>query len=1060
MSLFQQSVIKKYLQESDNNSVNPVFDKFYKHFGNTERQDNIRELKEEQYQEGFLRELFVDVLGYTINPEPNYNLLTEQKNEKDSKKADGAILQHGTDASRVIAVIELKGADTTDLAKVETHAFGYKNNQNDCKYVITSNFEKLRFYIDNAIDFEEFDLFNLTRDRFNLFYLCLAKDNLLNGIPQKIKEASVSQEENITKKLYSDYSAFKRYLFQNICSLNPRYDKLTLFKNSQKLLDRFLFIFFAEDRLLLPPNSIREIIKQWEQLKDLDNYTPLYDRFKKYFGYMNTGYKGRQYEIFAYDGSLFAANEILDNLKIDDQLLYEHTQKLSNYDYDTEVDVNILGHIFEHSLNEIEEIQAELEGKELDKSKTKRKKDGVFYTPKYITKYIVENTVGALCTEKKKELEINEEEIVISKRKDKKKELLEKIDTYRNWLLKLTICDPACGSGAFLNQALDYLLTEHKKLDELKARITNSPMIISDIENSVLENNIFGVDLNEEAVEIAKLSLWLKTAQKGRKLSDLSNNIKCGNSLIDDPEVAGEKAFDWYLEFPQVFPFYRGKNKQAGDAIKKKIIQSGVLNYPDQGDIHHTDEVSEPAYSYKSGSKGFEKYGFDVVIGNPPYGAKITKTELNYLIEHQKVFGLSNLLTDTYFSFYILSLTKLLTKNGLLGFITPNTWRLIESADNFRKFIVSLKVVQLIQHKEKVFNDATVDCDTVIINNSKFENNDILIQIQDYPISNFEHKLSQSLLTNQKFFNLALTEKSYKLIEKIQKKSVFVKDHFVIKNGVKPYEKGKGKPPQTEETLKTYPFTAEIKPDDTFSPLIGGRSFHRYKLLWKNDYWIKYGEWLAAPRDKEIFDAPEKLIFRQTSDSIIGTFITDGYIMRNNTHIVLSVEIPKYHLKFILGVLNSKFSSFYYWCINPETGEALAEVKAFHLGLLPFPDLTEEKQVSIINLVDQILLNNSTFQAIHNKFISVLKSNFTLKISQTINEFYLFDFKIFINELKKQKINLSLNQQSEWIEFFNENQKKLSELSKQTNTFIKEIDLMVYELYGLTEEEIKIVEGA
>ena len=101
-----------------------------------------------------------------------------------------------------------------------------------------------------------------------------------------------------------------------------------------------------------------------------------------------------------------AGLEVTDVSRIDDQILFEHTLKLSNYDYDTEVDVNILGHIFEHSLNEIEEIQSEIAGKELDKSKTKRKKDGVFYTPKYITKYIVENTVGSLCTEKKKELEI------------------------------------------------------------------------------------------------------------------------------------------------------------------------------------------------------------------------------------------------------------------------------------------------------------------------------------------------------------------------------------------------------------------------------------------------------------------------------------------------------------------------------------------------------------------------------------------------------------------------------------------------------------------------------
>ena len=307
------------------------------------------------------------------------------------------------------------------------------------------------------------------------------------------------------------------------------------------------------------------------KLKELDAYTPLFDRFKKYFGYLNTGYKGKQYGVYAYNGGLFKADSVLDTITIDDDLLYKHTLKLSEYDFDSEVDVNILGHFFENSLNELDEIKAQLEGQAVDKSKTKKKKDGVFYTPKYITKYIVENTVGKLCEEKKAELEIIEEEFVSTRGltrglnplpllKKKKQQLLEKLSNYRNWLLQLTICDPACGSGAFLNQALDFLITEHRYIDELQAKLFGDAMVLSDVEKSILENNLFGVDLNEESVEIAKLSLWLRTAQPNRKLNDLNNNIKCGNSLIDDPEIAGDKAFDWQKEFPQIF---KEKNKKA-----------------------------------------------------------------------------------------------------------------------------------------------------------------------------------------------------------------------------------------------------------------------------------------------------------------------------------------------------------------------------------------------------------------------------------------------------------------------------------------------------------------
>lgn len=182
--------------------------------------------------------------------------------------------------------------------------------------------------------------------------------------------------------------------------------------------------------------------------------------------------------------------------------------------------------------------------------------DGVFYTPKYITKYIVENTVGRLCSEKKATLEIDESEYLKSRKgrtTKKLRELDDKLTSYRNWLLTLTICDPACGSGAFLNQALDFLIREHRYIDELRAKLLEVPMVFTEVENNILENNIYGVDINEETVEIARLSLWLLTAKKGRKLTTLSNNIKCGNSLIDDPAVAGEKAFHRPTEFPEVF---------------------------------------------------------------------------------------------------------------------------------------------------------------------------------------------------------------------------------------------------------------------------------------------------------------------------------------------------------------------------------------------------------------------------------------------------------------------------------------------------------------------------
>jgi hypothetical protein len=731
MPLFQNSVLKKYRSTQDQNRIDEAFLQFQSYFGNPFIRENIRNSKEEQFQEGFLRELFVNILGYTINPEPDFNLTTELKNIKDSKKTDGAILVPSPEGEEsgvrsALAVIELKGTDTKDLEKIRDQAFNYKNNQPDCIYVITSNFEKLRFYIHNAVDHQEFNLFQLTRSEFELLWLLLQKDNLLSGIPAKIKEESLQAEEQVTKQLYADYSAFKQELWQDMVAQNPGEDELMLYKKSQKLLDRFLFIFFAEDKGLLPPNSINEIIKHWETLEDLDAYVPLYDRFKLYFGFMNSGRPAGKIktEIHAYNGGLFAADTLLDTVKISDSILKKHCRKLSEYDFDTEVDTNILGHIFEHSLNDIENVRASLEGTAIDKSKTKRKKDGVFYTPKYITKYIVDNTLGRLCGEKKIELGIVDEDFAEGKRGRQKKtiqQLKGKLDAYRAWLLQLTICDPACGSGAFLNQVLEYLIAEHRYLDELESQLFGTPMVLPNVENQILENNIFGVDINEESVEIARLSLWLRTAKKGRKLSSLNSNIKVGNSLIDDPAVAGDLAFNWEKEFPQVF------------------------------------------------AKG----GFDVVVGNPPYVNINTLPEIHeYLKENYSEIhtGYNDLMY-----YFIYSSINMLNPNGKYGVITSNYFLGNDYAKGIRKYL-SYVVTEIINFERYlIFEEANVHT-LILLANKQQENREVNFYtytskevLKEVTISNSNYALA--ILKREKLSeNWVIADKSnLHLIEKIEK---------------------------------------------------------------------------------------------------------------------------------------------------------------------------------------------------------------------------------------------------------------------------------------------------
>lgn len=1009
MALFQNSVINKYLQNLDRQTINAAYARFDKFFHNPVRQENIRNSKEEQYQEGFLADLFVDIFGYTKNPTPAYNLTTEYKNVKDSKKADGAIIINDV----VKAVIELKGTDTTDLNKIENQAFGYKNNQPDCAYVIISNFEKLRFYIDNAIEHIEFNLFTLTEAEFEQLYLCLAYDNMKQDIPKRIKDESLSQEGAITKKLYNDYSLFKRELHQNLVALNPDHDPLELFKKSQKLLDRFLFLFFAEDRLLLPPNSVRLVLDDWRDLQDRDVDVPLYERFKKYFEYLNTGYKGKRYDVFAYNGGLFKPDEILDAVKIDSELLYRHTFKLSEYDFVSEVDVNILGHIFENSLNELDEIKAQLAGQTVDKTSTKRKKDGVFYTPKYITKYIVENTLGRLCTEQKAGMQLNEDDYTGDKRKNKpaRQALSDKLTAYRQWLLQLTICDPACGSGAFLNQALDFLIKEHQYIDELHAKLYGDAMVLSDLEKSILENNLFGVDLNEESVEIAKLSLWLRTARPNRKLNDLNSNIKCGNSLIDDPAVAGDKAFNWQQEFPQVF----------------------------------------------------EKGGFDVVIGNPPYGATINTSEkLHYNANYKTRFPNY----DTYGLFFEKSYI-LLKDSGFLGFITPNTYLVIENGVNLRKLLFENCRIIAFLETFNVFPDAVVEPITVILSKDlpKSENSiscfllprsAVLSQLDlsKCPVINFLH--CDLFERDDLIFNYRATEQNRILSKKISKDARHFSEIAKITAGVKPYEKNKGNPLQTSEIVEHKPYTAFQKNEDDWLKLIRGTQVNRYSLNWDGEY-IKYGECLAAPRNPNSFYNP-KIFIRRTDDKILSVYDDEKIIGLNSIHCLQSIN-DSISLKFLLSILNSKLINWYFQIQNFHmVGKPLAEVKVVFIERLPV--IIPQNQDSFIKKADLMLSLNKELQEASQRFQRTMQRKFELaELPGKLQEWYLLSYADFIKELGKKKIRLSLAQEAEWEEYFVQEAKRAQELKATIDATDKAIDQMVYELYGLTEDEIKIVEG-
>jgi len=1081
MSIFQKSVLNKYLKTLDLEKISKAklqFDEFY---GDKLRLHNILLMKEENYQEGFLREIFVDVLGYTISPNTNYNLTTEFKNQVGAKKADGAILKDG----KATGVIELKSTKTIDLNKVSEQAFNYKNNQPGCRYVITSNFQKLRFYIDNATEYEEFNLFNLSDTDFKLFYLLLNKDAVLSDLPAKLKDETKFSEEDISKKFYRDYQKFKHSIFDNLVKNNPNFDKLVLFKKSQKLLDRFLFVLFAEDTGLIQPNTITKIVSDWQHLRKLDAYQPLYSIFRKYFSYLDKGKDISDWGFVpAYNGGLFKPDEILDNpeTKIDDDVLEKDSLNMSSYDFNTEVDVNILGHIFENSLNEIEEIQKNLVGFQnpqgLD-TVSKRKKDGVFYTPKYITKYIVENTVGTLCEEKKQELGLNEPlpEDDIRKADGKltarAKQRFETLENYRRWLLTLKVLDPACGSGAFLNQALSFFMEQHKWIAERQQEITgDASTLFVDIDKAVLENNIYGVDINEESVEIAKLSLWLRTAQKGRPLSDLSGNIKCGNSLIDDPAVAGDKAFDWDKEFPHVFnpdvnekvyqkmpehkPDYvkliKEKAKEAEELSKKAVgISRKVYEYAEKLDI-----LGEKETPY-----GFNNGGFDVVLGNPPYGVNFNKQEKKYLSQ------LDTLVPDYEIYIYFISLAtdKLLKKNGKLGYIFPNTFLSILYGKHYReKLANNFSINEIVDLSyDNTFVDASVRTCILNLTNSFKDNYSVYFK----KISN---NLSKEIELQQTYTKQFLTENldnwlsissvnsnHQSIITKI-KNNPTVNDFFEVSQGLIPYDKYRG---HTEFQIKNRVWHSDYKKDDTYRKELKGGDVNRYQLAWNGDLWISYGNWLAAPRKEDFFKKPRVLVREITATSLYCCYTVEEYY---NTPSLINIISEKntLELQYLLTILNSKLTGWYHNNVSPKAKKGLfPKILINDVRNLPIKAISNEAQQPFIEKAELMLSLNKALHEKSQRFIKRIKSNFeAVNITGKLETFYNSDFKTFLSELKKQKIALALTQQDEWEDYFDTYKTEINALQTQIAQTDKELDRMVYALYELKDEEIKIVEDS
>lgn len=1015
--------INKVLEKASQISTERVlpYIKIIENWHNDYHYGTLKIDKETTREQSYNNDIFIKILGYKTKPSESWTF-KPQPTTIIGQHPD-AILSNSDD-SNVFAVVELKSANIPidrpqrragNLSPVQ-QAFKYKPLYRQCPFVIVSNFWEFRIYQDNQLDYEYWtldDLVDSTDDyiKFKSWYFLLCAENFI-GINSRsrtenlISEVRVEQEK-ISKIFYEEYKNARlnllRDLYKNNTEVRQNFD-MGIAK-AQKIIDRIVFICFAEDRGLIPDNKLKEVTLYAKN----NPYIDFWGVLKNFFSAVDSG--SVKLEIpEGYNGGLFKEDSELNSLKISDEVL-EKVSELSKYDFQKDLSVNILGHLFEQSISDLEEIKSKVNSDEENK-KSKRRKDGIFYTPDYIVHFIVDNSLGNYLRENEESIkrEFGLKEGILDKNYEKREK--EAYLKYQDFLQNIKVLDPACGSGAFLVYVFEYLLAENKRVGDI---LFGSLFSTDDYIRDILKNNIFGVDLNEESVEITKLSLWLKSAQKGRKLTSLDKNIQCGNSLIVDKSIAANKSFDWKKSFPEVF--------SAG--------------------------------------------GFDVIVGNPPYVAtkQISKIEREYYWDEYKEVLISEM--DLYEIFTYKSIKELLRKDGYLGFITPNSYYTSTSFIKYREFLISendIKMIVDFPYRFYPFKDVNKETSIIILKKSKLIDDIELWTIDKEETINNEGINENTLRSKNKVSRKDLVNvydgKIITNSNEIIKKLLAIKGKFGDK--VEPHKGWMSVPRVTEYNgtfLDSGIFNGEevkkFELEKICHPYLEGKDIHRYSI----DDVDKFVNISLIDKKTKKWHFQEKIILQrivgQNKNKIFATYDDSNTIIFPNANIINCrySDNPKIYL----AILNSKLISYFY---NLYYGESNTNLTITALENLPLPNLKPKDKEEIINLVDKILL--LTEQQINKRKTFLRRLHDTLnnlKLNNKLKKFDELSFKELNIELKKLKSPLSLKQQDEWEEYFTEYKNQINQISKKLEENEKKLNRLIYNIYSLNQADINLIEN-
>ena len=1041
------------------------------------RDGRIYTLKEIALHGQFTSKIVEDVLGYH-GPAggAEYTVATEQTILRGS--VDLALGRFGGKTPEILAPFELKGADTRDLDAIMPgrnkspvqQAWEYAMNARGVKWVLVSNYVELRLYGfgEGTSAYETFQLDRLTEpDEYARFILLLSADSLLSGRTLDVLKESRREDKDITDKLYQDYKTLRLKLLGAVQAADDTIDPLDAIALAQKILDRVLFIAFAEDTGLLPGNTLAAAFTA----RDAYNPRPVWENFMGLFRAIDQG--SEELKIPRYNGGLFRPDTTINALSLPDDIC-EGFKTLGEYDFASEVSVTVLGHIFEQSIADVERLQSIARGEEEEAEKAsgtsgRRKRDGVVYTPDYIARFIVAETLGAHLKEifanilrdhATKGADISEYTAIPWRRKSAE---LEAWQAYRNRIKALRVVDPACGSGVFLIMAFDFLKAELSRVNEKIADLEGKAGYIDDLldpDSEILTNNLFGVDVNVESVEIAKLSLWIKTARRGKVLDSLSGSIRVGDSLIEDSNFAYlDHAFTWETAFPDVF------------------------------------------------AEG----GFDVVLGNPPYVRQELISDLKPYL--QRRFESYHGVADLFCYFYERGL-RLLKPGGRLGYISSNTFFKTGSGKPLREYLLKDATIEgVVDFGDlQVFEGVTTYPAILVLKNiSAPQGHELRFwKVDALPETNFiasweaaQGPYPQSALGagSWELENPALralrdkTKTGRKTLKEVYGSPLYgiktgLNAAFVIDTDtkdrlctadpksaelIKPFLEGKdlkrwrAEPrdlwliftrrgtdidayPAIKAHLETMREALEPKPKG-WKPLDSkdkwpGRKAGRYKWFEIQDT-VDYHEQFPKPKVlyPEFCDKPQ---FQ----------LNESHYFNNKCYFVSTPDT------WLAAYLNSKLGWFVVTERTVPVRGGFHQMHSQFIEQVILPDVSSADQEKLGGLVadcQRLASKRLKLQtALTRRIPDLCPPNRELKLTTKLKEWWsLSDFATFRAEVKKVfKADIPLADRSDWEDWINRDRTEISRLTAEVVQIEAQIDSIVYELFDLTPDEIALLESA